>query len=363
MPLPSGDVLAIVRGFSVVTRDAVRADLDLEDEERFVAGKPGTAPQQRATCDSLAGGKISVHDSARYAFAPDGAAVLIKSLSDGLVLWKAGAEGCSFTKLGPVPQPAAGFEGLGVPHSSGAVARTGAVGGMGSIAVMKAGAQDRQLLGMLLDAEFDDPVWLDDKHLVAVASTYDSVGVFIFSTEHPTKILMILSMAFEGAQEIGDIATVPGKNQLLVAAGSFPHKLYRLDLPGDVAAMFETPPVIEGFEPTLEPGAPTLFPIDTNKLSATALSHEGRVRSIAVSPDGQHVAFGLRDSGLDEQEGDDEIALVPTAGGPMRLLTRNAIKDHSPRFTSDSKHVVFRTRVEIPKTTWVVTAPRVVSVQ
>lgn len=363
VPLPSGDVLGIIRGFSVVTRDAVRADLDLEDEERFVAGPAQGSPDERSTCDSLAGGKISVHDSARYAFASDGSVILVKSLSEGLTLWTAGDQGCVFAKTGTVPQPAAGFEGLGVPHKSGAVARHGTIGGTASIAVLGAGSEDRQLLGMLLDAEFGEPVWIDEHHLVATAQSFGSDAIFLLSTEHPTKLLQIRSIAFDGGGELGYVAAVPGKNQLLVSSGSFPHKVYRLDLPSDIASMFASPPTPEGFEEVIEPGLPTIYPIDTNQLVATALSHEGRVRSIAVSPDGKLVAFGLRDSGLDEEEGDEEIALAPIAGGTMRLLTRNAIKDHSPRFTADSKQVVFRTRVEIPKTSWVVTSPRVVSVQ
>jgi Tol biopolymer transport system component len=99
--------------------------------------------------------------------------------------------------------------------------------------------------------------------------------------------------------------------------------------------------------------------LDPNRLVATALTHEGSVRSPTVSLDGTRVAFELRGEMYDPTAPDDtEIASVPTAGGSLAVLTRNALKDSEPRITPDGAHVVWKTRVEIPRTDWVVTASR-----
>jgi Tol biopolymer transport system component len=110
---------------------------------------------------------------------------------------------------------------------------------------------------------------------------------------------------------------------------------------------------------------PTLVTLDGSGFTATALTTEGQAFSPSASPDGSKIAFVLDDSGLDERNpGDSEVALVATDGGGkgLRLLTRNALRDHSPRFTADGSHVVFETRVEIPKTDWRITAARAVTV-
>ncbi len=95
------------------------------------------------------------------------------------------------------------------------------------------------------------------------------------------------------------------------------------------------------------------------------MTREGVVRNPVAAPDGSRVVFALDDPALDDPGmGDDaELAVVPMAGGALRLLTRNQLRDSEPRFTADGAHVVFRSRVELPKTSWVITVPRVVAVE
>ena len=101
-------------------------------------------------------------------------------------------------------------------------------------------------------------------------------------------------------------------------------------------------------------------------MTARALTREGRVLDPVVGSDGRFAAFELADTELDdnpEAKEDTEIATVEIATGRMKLLTRNGLRDADPRFTQDGKQVVFETRVEIPKTDWIVTAPRIVAVE
>lgn len=370
IPLANGRLLTIARSFQLVTRDAVRADLDFEDTERFLFGAPGDVPDARRPCDSLMGGTISVHDSGRYGSAVDGSALLIKSLSEGLVLWTLDRDhaDCGFTRVGEVPDPAPGVSDGGIPHGSGKVARTGTSGGLGVLDVVEAGSGERLTLGMLDGVELSSPTWIDEHTLAAVGASYrgEPDGLFLLSTEAPMKVLRIDATVFQNAGELAEIAAVPGGERLVVTAGSFPRKLFRLDLPADVGSLFAAPPVAVDREPIHREGLPTLFELDPNAMRATALTQQGRVHDPVVSKDARWAAVSLSDSALDRPDvsDDDEIALIALdEGAKMRLLTRNALEDHSPRFTADSGSVVFETRVEIPKTKWVITAPRLARVE
>jgi hypothetical protein len=367
-PLHNGGLLTISRSFDLVTRDAVRADLHLAEEERILFGQPGGEPGARVACESLAGGKLSVHDSARFGASIDGGAVLLKTLSEGLVLWALEpGESCAFRRVGEVPSPSAGVEGDANPHASGKVARTGVAGGFAVIEVATAGTQERVQLAMLdHGGTFGDAVWLDAVHLAAVSAHPSGVGdaIYIVSLDEPTRVLVVPAPTFDGTDDLGQVAHLPGaKAMLAVTAGGFPRRLFALELPGTWAEMFATPPNVVA--PTERTGLPTLYEIDMTKMAARALTREGRVLDPVVAPDGRFAAFELTDVELDdhpEHKGDTEIAAVEIATGRLKLLTRNALRDADPRFTQDGKHVVLETRVEIPKTDWTVTAPRIVAV-
>ena len=363
IPLPSGAVLTVGRGFQLVTRDAVRVDLDLDEQERFTFGMPQVGSAQRQPCTDLAGGSLSVHDSPRYAFSADGAVVLIKTLSSGGILWRAKSKpkgGCAFERLGVAAPAQPGLEGTAVPHGSGKVARTGVLGSQAVVSVFDVGTGNEELLGMLEDVELGSVVWLTDEILAVVGNSLadDRVGIYLLSLEVPMVVLRLDSTVFEGATDVEQVAAVPGGAAMVATAGAMPRKLYHLRAPRELPGLFTQAELAPD-----DTGNPQVIELDPNAFIATALTEQGRVHDPVVSPTGELVAFTIRDPSLDEADAadDDEIGVVPTVGGAMRLLTRNALKDYDPRFTADGEHVVFRTRVEIPRTEWVITAPRIVA--
>ncbi len=381
-PLNNGQLLTISRGFKVVTRDAVRADLKLDDTERLLLGAPGAEAGARQPCEAL-GGSISVHESPRYWMSRDGTALLIQSLSDGLVLWglDPAGEGCAFTNKGKVSAPSPGL-GEAVPAGHGQVARAGQVGSQGVVSVVTAGQDDELMLGMIDDVDLDEVAWLSDRHLVAVGDGVEGSALYLLDTQTPLSVLRLPSTIFENAESLHEVAVgnLGARPTLVVTAGSFPRKLYRLDLPSDLSALFSAPPVDESATDAAQAaevaelaaqlaadrktrGLPEIYKLDANRFVTTALTHEGRVWSPHVAADGSWVVFILHGEVFDPTEpGDAEIAALPTQGGGLKVLTRNALKDHAPRLTPDGSHAVFKTRVEIPKTDWVISSPRIVAV-
>lgn len=380
--LANGELLAITRGFQVVTRDAVRADLALDDVERLFIGAPGTEPDARSKCEAIATGEISVNESPRYWVAEDGAAVMLQTLGAGLQLFTLDATkpGCAFTAKGKVSAPTPGL-GDAVIAGHGQVARVGSVGGQAVVTVVTAGQDDELMLGMLDDASLDEVAWLDERHLVAVGSGPEGAGVFFFDVQDPMRVLRLPGSALENANAVHEVAV--GKRGprpvVVVTAGDLPRKLYRLDLPVDLGELFTTPPAAAPAAAPVDPavapelavpvgdrearGLPAIVTLDPNRFVTLALTHEGSVRSPSLSLDGSRVAFELRGEAFDPTAPDDpEIATAPTAGGSLAVLTRNALRDEDPRLTPNGSHVVFHTRVEIPRTDWVVSAPRVVAV-
>lgn len=362
-PLPSGALLQIRRGFSVTTRDAIRVDIDLEDHESFVFGRPGQRPEAREACDAWMKGSLPTHDSTRYTFAPDGSAVLTKSLSHGRVLWRfaGGAEEpCAFERLGLVPPPEPGTDGVPVPHASGKVARVGSVDGLAVVSVSSAGSQHEQLLGMLPLTRFGDPAWWGDDLLVVPGRSEREDALYFLRPSEPLVVLALPGSVLGGVAGLHQVATIPGEStSLVLTAGAQPRQVFRLDFPVPPSELG----ALEGSTAPVErDGLPTLRVLDSNRVTATALTHEGRAHDPVVSPDGTRVAFALWAPSLDRPDvaEDDEIALVDLEGGPMTLLTRNALRDHSPRFSADGQHVVFMSRVEVPRSKWVITAPRAV---
>lgn len=368
IPLANGSVLGISRGFQVVSRDAVRADLDLEDEEKFFVG-PATEGE-RTPCEALAGGSVSINESPRYSIGDHGDAILLHTLSDGYVLWALDpkAEGCAFKKVGDVPAPEPGLSSEALPNAAGLVLRVGDVGGQAVVAVADAKTDTTSLLGMLDGASISAVAWLDARHVAAIVRRDDDIDALaLLDIERPTQVLFLPASALENAETLGEVAAVKiGASPVLaVTAGQYPRRLYRLQLPAALDALFDAPPASPATPPVVREGLPTIVTLDTTGVTATALTTEGQAYSPSASPDGTKIAFVLDDSGLDERNpGDSEVAVVATEGGGkgLRLLTRNALRDYGPRFTADGKHVVFETRVEIPKTDWRITAARAVAV-
>ncbi len=374
--LANGQVLTVSRGFTVVSRDAVRADLNLDDVERLWFGAPGAEASSRTLCTALFDGELSVHESPRYEMGHDGAALLTQTLSEGSTLWTLdGAQtGCAFVNRGKVPAASPGM-GDAVPAGHGQVARVGMSGNQAVVGVVTAGQDDEQMLGMLDDVRLSSVAWLSERHLVAVGESWNGAALYLFDTQTPLTVLRLASTIFDSADALHQVAT--GRRgdtpMVVVTAGASPRRVYRLDLPGGLAALFAAPPVAtaEADDETdveereqfrREHGLPQVITLDSNRFVATALTHEGSARHLTVSADGSTVSFSLRGSMYDPAKPEDaEIGVVSSQGGAIRVVTRNGLKDHRPRLTADGSHVVFKTRVEIPKTDWVVTSPRVVA--
>lgn len=358
LPLPSGDTLLMTRSFTLTTRDALRPDVALADDEHFwVVDDAG----RRQRCRAIMDGTVSVHDSGRFVDAVHGDAMLAQTLTEGLVLytWRDG-EGCAFERRGSIPSAPPGVDALGVPHRSGQVARTGTMMGHGVLSIARAGEVEATYLGMLEGRTLGTPVWWDaDLVLVPSRAPNEPDAIDLFKPSRPLDVLRISALALGGETTLHQIAVVPGRAALVVTAGEARRRLYRLDLPDDPHALFDAPPV-SGPLPRVVIGNARVVDLDTNVFLATTLTHDGRAHDPSVSPDGRWVAIGLRDATIDrpDQADDDEIAVVPVEGGPVVILTRNGRRDLAPRFTADSQAVLFTTEVEIPRTRWSTTLTR-----
>ena len=386
--LANGQLLDVTRGFQVVTRDAVRADLALDDVERLSIGAPGAEADARSKCEALAGGEIKVTESPRYWVAEDGAAVLVQTLDAGLRHYvldpgalEPGKPGCGFTEKGKVSAASPGLHDP-VIDGHGQVARLGSLAGQAVVSVVTAGQDDELVLGMLDFTELEDVAWLSERHLVAVGVGPDGPGVWLLDTQIPLTVLRLPGSVFENADAVHEVAV--GKRGarplVVVTAGDLPRKLYRLELPADLQELFlastdYAAPAAAAADPAVPElaapandrearGLPQVTTLDPNRFVAVALTHEGSVRSPTVSLDGTRVAFELRGEAFDPTAPDDpEIASVAATGKGegLAVLTRNALRDEDPRLTPDGAYVVFHTRVEIPRTDWVISAPRVVA--
>jgi hypothetical protein len=387
-PLADGSVLMFSRRLSIVSTDGILPNLDLAAYEEFLF-RPADGSTRR-TCTSLSGGELSDADSPRYRVAADGTAVLLRTLSQGMVLWKlappppppppqAGRSaepdpGCRFVRVGTVPPAKKGVDRMGIPSGEGLVARAGIAEGRGVVSVVEAGKSDQTLLGQIDAAKLRGAVWVGDRHIVA-RGDHDGDqpdAIYFMSVDDPLTVLALDAAAFDGATSIGQIAAGPvfgGMQTFIVTAGDDARRLYLVDLPATMAALFESPPVAVGQEPVAHEGLPTVVPIDAGAFELQALTQRGDARDPAMSANGLHVAFALRDADLDrpDEAEDYEIALIDLSARPvqrprLRLLTRNALEDLDPAFTADGRALVFGTRVQIPRTSWMITAGRIVAV-
>jgi hypothetical protein len=365
-PLPDGNLLTVSRSLELVSRDAVRADLDLAKQHRFSFGAVMADPATRTTCTGLAGGEREVGDLSSVLWSPDGSVAVLDTLADGETLWSYDPSqgACGWKRSHSLAKHRPGLDGRAMPWRTGHVARLGHVDGLGVISVVAPDGTE-QVLGMLESTRLADLVWLDDEHLAASAY-YEVDGtawVALASTREPMKLLLIPAGVLEGATALGELARVPERNAIVVAASSSAEKLYRLDLPAGLSALFAAPPLAADRVPLEGAGRPTVYQLDPTKLTATALTHKGTVADIMVSNDAKWAVYTTRGDETDpDADGDNEIAIAAIDGSGERLLTRNAIPDHDPYFTADGAHVVFETRVEMPKTEWTITAMRVVPI-
>jgi len=379
IPLPNGQVLSIAQGFDLVSRDGVRVELDLDKTEQFLVGAPGSSAADREACTALAGGSVSVRDSAKFWYAADGSALLIKTVSDGLNLWTLAADAppCGFVHAGSVAPALPGLgDGAPVPQGvSGRVARAGYVRGQGVVSVVRAGHDEDMVLGMLDGIRLSDPRWIGDRFIVAIASSSPG-GLVFFDVEQPMLALGLSSLLFDGASDINEFAIggTPEAPALAVVAGDDVARLYALT-PGSLQQLFDNPPV-DAELAQLEPeavrqereGLPTVVLMDTNAFDPKLVTATGGPRNVVVSGDGSKVAFRVRGDEVDAVEpGDSEVAVAsmnpPEGGGGVRVMTLNALKDYTPRFTADGKHLTFRTRLDVPRTEWVITAGRVTALE
>ena len=76
-------------------------------------------------------------------------------------------------------------------------------------------------------------------------------------------------------------------------------------------------------------------------LTATDLWGMIRLGDPQVSPDGERVVFTARSYSTDENRSVSNLWIVPAAGGQVVQLTRAEVHDHSPRWLSDGRALLF----------------------
>jgi hypothetical protein len=364
-PLPDGQVLSVSRGIELVTRDAVRADLDLAPFEQLSFGTADGGAAARQPCAGLQGGRLEVGDWRGFTWAADGGAVVSSSHREGDTLWKFDASkpgSCAWTSLGAVAPARPGLDGPMQVSPQGRIARVGQAGVLAVVSVTAPGEPD-QVLGMLESTELSGLRWLDATTLVATARYLadGSEWLAFFSTEEPLRVLVLSTTVFEGASSVRDVLAVPGRNALLAVYGGAEDRLYRLDLPQGIAAMFANPTMAEGKTPLVADGRPTVYELDPTPFSAKLLATTNFIGGAVVSADGRRAAFVVQGGDTDPDHDDDaEIAVVDVEQGAMKVLTRNEIRDDEPRFTADGRTILFETRVEVPRSKWVITAARAI---
>lgn len=359
--LADGGTLLLVRKARFSSSTGFNADLDLDSTWNFFHVAPGADPLTgRTPCAGLLGGTLD--DTGRrpsFRASPNGDALLVHDDGKSQVFKLERGGACNFTALGEITVPMFRGEDPGEPHRSGKVARARNDGPESVVYVVKPGEDVALELVRTAAIGFQLPTWLGDDHL-AVAGSPDQEdlrdGVYLLSPSHPDKALRIDAINFDAATGIRQVAAAPDGPQgprLLVTTWGERAGLYRVDMTKPLADLFtetlaaaakldQPQAVRDGMEPLVAT-------IDTSGWSFTRISgDEGNILDPVASPDGALVAFTTG----------EEIAVVPLQGGPLRILTNNALEDHSPMFGADSKQVVFRTRFPIEKTNWWLTTAR-----
>ncbi len=371
-PLPDGRILGVTRSIELYSRDAIRGELKLGGDERFLVGAAVGEPSARTPCAGLAGGAVAKADLAGQMIAEGGSAVALDLLSEGEVVWRwdakaaaADAGGCGFVRQGVLPKIPRDGGNAAALSSAGKVATVRNSDGAAVVTVRAPGG-DQDDLGLVAGADLQTIVWLDDDHLATLATLDDGTAeaILLLSVADPMKVLAIPGSAFGVGRSIDAVVAVPGKPSLVAVVEEEvgEERLARLDLPASYAELFAKPPADPSRPAVALAGQPTLITLDPSGLSVTTLAARGVIWNPKISADGHHVVFAVNGSVVDKDgTNDDEIAIADVAGKGMKILTSNALRDRDPYFTVDGRHIVFATRVEIPRTNWVITVPRVIA--
>lgn len=370
--LADGNVLLPTRAAKFFSKNGLSADLDLDETWRFLHAPPTGG--ERRVCEGIFGGAFDQPGRRpRLRNAPEGDALLVDTGAElRLFTLEAGGPPCNFVDRGEIPRTRGRGDDPGAPHVSGAVARARSEGSDvvdAVVEVLRPGGEPPLDLLRSTRVGVGAPVWIDGDHLAVIVNYRESAAgqsVLFLSKNHPGVALEVGPQTFAGSYDVFAAAAVPGTAERpeLVVSTAGPHfpRLFRLDLPGPLAGLFDAaiaaaPPLAADADADA-PADVRILALDPATLSAVQLTEEGSVSDPVVSADGQWVTFAVR--GLDsERDGDDEIGLARVHGEPeQRTLTSNALEDHSPMFTGDSKHVVFRTKYPIQRTTWTLTTAR-----
>lgn len=377
--LADGSALVMSRAVHFSSNTGYNAELELDRNWQFSYLPAGAAPgSARLPCPSLLEGKLEESGSRpSFRSSPRGDALLVH-VDGASQVWRleqgAGKEPCSFTLAGKVTLPLARNEDPGEPQASGRIARGRRDGEDSVVYIAKPGDEVPVELARSPSISFGRPTWIAEDWIAAAGYATNAGaggGVYMLSPAHPDHALRLDAIVLDAAHSIDAVAAAPdGPNgpRLLVAASSERgQRLFRVDINKPWAALYDqvvaadTAPVPQAVVDGTEP---RVHALDGAAFTTTTLTTEGWVSDMVAAPDGSAVVFQIRDidNGVREAGNQNEIGLVALDGSsPMRLLTRNALEDHTPMFSADSKTVLFRTRFSFEKTNWILTTARSVS--
>lgn len=366
VPNPQGGVVTLVRRFDVVSDDGIRAELDWSPQQMFAA--PGPSEQGRQPfCSPMFKAAALDGPPVELIASPDGASLMIERRGHPQQLWMSSdAADCGYVF---VDLPESGLEEVAstLPGRE-FVARLGTVDGEATfefVAALDGAATEVELTGVAIR----DAAWLDARY---VAATGDDGLVYLLDAKAESKPLAVMPTGIGRDPSLFEVAKL-SDDSLLLTVGSAPRRLVRIQATKPWPALFSSPPALpvpevavadDDAEAPAEPPSIAIR-LDPETVTATTLTRAGNVSEPVGSPDGTSVAFTILDRALDDpgQGEDSEIALVGADGGNLELLTKNAVRDRSPRFTADGSAVLFQTRVEMPRSNWRIVVPRSVAVR
>ncbi len=368
-PTPEGPVLSFVRPFDVVTEDGIRAELSPGSYSAFVASTPGIEGRVPLCAPALSEALEGSH-SPRFVVDPGGGAFVVQRTGSEQHLWVATpATECGYTNLGAMSATTLDEVQLMLPHRSGVVAQVGTVDGEAAIEFTKPG-EDAPRVVVLTGIGVRDVAWIDDS---IVAATGDDGLLYLVSTAPQTPVVSVQPQGLGRDPVLFEVAARTDRSVLLTVGSSI-RRLVRLDADRTWTALMEDPPALEVTPPDAEaptdpeaPAAEVPGPVrlDPSTFAVKILTRAGKVTEPVASADGAAVAMTVYDRTLDDPgKGDDaEIGWISAEGGPLRLLTRNAVPDHAPSFTADGSAVLFSTRIELERSSWRLSVPRSVAVE